>query len=85
MQRTEVRVAGPWGIHARLAFHFAKMSGRYKSMIKVSYKNRSGNGREIMDLLALGAGPGSCVVIETDGEDETAALESLTRFLNIGG
>lgn len=84
MQSARVRVAGPWGMHARYAFRFAKMSEKYKSVIKISYKNRSGNGKKVMDLLTLGAGPDSCVVIETDGEDETAAMESLTRFLNAG-
>ncbi|GMT42698.1 MAG: hypothetical protein IEMM0002_1109 [bacterium] len=84
MQKAEVQVANPLGMHARLAFHFTRLCGGYKSAVRISYKDRNGSGKEIMDLLALGAGPDSYVVIETEGEDEAAALESLTRFLGAG-
>jgi len=81
MRKAKVRVAGKLGIHARLAYKFAVTSARYKSSIKVSRNDVRGNGKDIMDVLSLGTGPGDCVVIEVNGEDESEAMESLTRIL----
>ena len=80
MQRAEVKVIHPLGLHARSAFTLSSISDRFKSIVTLRYDGLTGNGKDVMDILALGAGHGSKVVIETIGEDEDAALASLTRF-----
>jgi phosphocarrier protein len=80
MRRAEVKVIHPLGLHARLAFALTKISERFISTVTFSCDGRSGNGKDVMDILALGAGPGSTVIIETAGEDEEAALNSLKGF-----
>lgn len=83
MQKAEVKVACRWGIHARVAFGFSRKSGEFKSSVRISNSEQSGDGKEVMDILALGAGPESTVLIETEGEDEIPALETLTRYLSV--
>jgi phosphotransferase system HPr-like phosphotransfer protein len=47
----------------------------------LGYNGEWADGKEIMDILALGAGPESLLVVETEGEDGEAALDALSRFL----
>ncbi len=82
MQRAEVKVLHPLGLHARLAFSLTKITERFKSMITLRCNGHSGNGKEIMDILALGACAGSTVIIEAAGEDEDEALKSITGFFS---
>jgi len=80
MQRTDVNVIHPLGLHARSAFALSEISDRFKSIITLHCDGHSGDGKDVMDILSLGAGHGSTIVIEAVGEDEEAALVSLTRF-----
>ncbi|MFQ5431929.1 MAG: HPr family phosphocarrier protein [Nitrospinota bacterium] len=80
MQRVEVEIIHPLGLHARSAFILSGISDMFKSIVTLHHNGLSGNGKEVMDILALGACHGSTIVIETIGEDEDAALVSLTRF-----
>ncbi len=80
MQRAEVKVIHPLGLHARSAFALSSISDRFISLVTLRCDGLTGNGKDVMDILALGACHGSKVVIETIGEDEEAALASLTRF-----
>ena len=80
MQRAEVKVIHPSGLHATSAFTLSGISDGFKSSVTLHHDGLTGDGKDIMDILALGAGHGSTIVIETIGEDEDAALASLTRF-----
>ncbi len=82
MQRAEVKVFHPLGLHARLAFALTRISERFKSVITLRHDGCTGNGKDVMDILALSAGPGSTIVIETAGEDEDEALKSITGFFS---
>lgn len=75
-----MKVIHPLGLHARSAFSLSRISDGFKSAITLHHGGITGNGKDVMDILALGAGQGSTIVIETVGEDEEAALVSLTRF-----
>jgi phosphotransferase system HPr (HPr) family protein len=69
------------GLHARPAAVFVKKARRYDSDIRLE-KNGGDrvNGKSIMGILTLAAGPGSIVYLEVDGPDEEecfAVLEDL--------
>jgi phosphocarrier protein len=78
-----VTVATEVGLHARPAADFvrvATLSGH-----KVHLVNRSGKkavGTSILGVLSLGAKRGEELVIEVDGPDESAVLESLVRIVS---
>ena len=42
------------------------------------------NGKSIMGLMMLAAGPGSNIMIEADGEDETEAITALETLVSAG-
>jgi phosphocarrier protein len=40
------------------------------------------NAKSIMGVMMLAAGKGSTVVVETEGDDEQAAIEALTALID---
>ncbi len=83
MRKAKLKVASPWGMHARLAFKFAKKSEGFRSSVTVKNKSGSGDGKDVMDILALATGPGEVITVETEGEDENAAIETLSRLVQV--
>jgi phosphocarrier protein len=84
MKRAKVKVNNPLGMHARVAYRFASMGERFSSNIKVGRGTQipEANGKDIMDILGLGVGRGSTLVIEAVGEDEKDAVDSLVELVN---
>ena len=85
MKKGKVVVSNRYGIHARVAAEIVKEAGRYKSTI---YLEKLDNGmrancKSILGLLALGAGRGTVLNLEVEGEDEQQAFDALKRL--IGG
>ena len=65
------------GIHARPAALFVKTANRFSCNIFVEKDGEKVNGKSIMGLMMLAAGPGSKLKIHADGQDASAALSEL--------
>ncbi len=65
------------GLHARPASLFVKTTGRFQSSIKVVKGEKEIDGKSIMGLLMLAAGPGTLLKIVADGADENQAITAL--------
>jgi phosphocarrier protein len=70
------------GLHARPAGVFAKKAGEFKSQIDVTFGGQTRNAKSIMSLMGLGAKKGAELTIRAQGEDATAALETLVQLVN---
>ena len=77
----EVTVLNKSGIHARPAALFVKTANRYGSDIFVEKDGEKINGKSIMGLMMLAAGPGSKVTIHIKGADAAAALVELEALV----
>lgn len=76
----ELVVANKVGIHARPAAMFVKIASRYQCDIYLEKDGEKINGKSIMGLLMLAAGPGSKLTMEASGKDAaqaTAEIEDL--------
>ena len=76
----ELVVANKVGIHARPAAMFVKIASRYSCDIFLEKDGEKINGKSIMGLLMLAAGPGSKLTMEASGKDAaqaTAEIEDL--------
>lgn len=76
----ELIVANKVGIHARPAAMFVKIASRYQCDIFLEKDGEKINGKSIMGLLMLAAGPGSKLMMEASGKDAaqaTAEIEGL--------
>ena len=73
-------VANKVGIHARPAAMFVKIASRYECDIYLEKDGEKINGKSIMGLLMLAAGPGSKLRIICDGNDARQAVEKLAEL-----
>src|SRR5882757_1357849 len=75
-------VANKLGIHARPAAMFVKTANRFSCDVFVEKDGEKVNGKSIMGLMMLAAGPGSKLTIHTEGNDASQALTELETLLN---
>ena len=81
MIRTTVRISNKLGLHARASAKLSKLAGSFRSDIFLSRNGRRVNAKSIMGVMMLAAGVGSEIELETDGEDEAAAMTALTALI----
>ena len=67
----ELIIANKLGIHARPAAMFVKTANRFACEIFVEKDGEKINGKSIMGLMMLAAGPGSKVTLHVRGADAT--------------
>ena len=77
----ELVVLNKSGIHARPAAMFVKTASRFGSDIYVEKDGEKINGKSIMGLMMLAAGPGSKVTLHVKGADATAAIAELEALM----
>ena len=77
----EVQVSNKLGIHARPAAMFVKVASRYKTNIFVEKDGETVNGKSIMGLMMLAAGPGAKLKVHADGADAAEALTELEALM----
>jgi phosphocarrier protein HPr len=77
----ELTVQNKLGIHARPAAMFVKTASRFTSEIMVEKDGETVNGKSIMGLMMLAAGPGSKLTVHANGADAPAAVSELEELL----
>jgi phosphocarrier protein len=70
------------GIHARPASQFVQVASRYHSEILVEKDGDIANGKSIMSLLMLAAGPGSRLIVRARGHDAEQAIRELEALVS---
>ena len=70
------------GLEARPVAMLVQIASQYESMIYVENQNARVNAKSIMGMMSLGLNSGEQVVVTADGNDETAAVEDIERFLS---
>ncbi len=73
----ELTVQNKLGIHARPAAMFVKTANRFDCEIFVEKDGEKVNGKSIMGLMMLAAGPGSKITVSVEGKDGHDALDEL--------
>ena len=81
MAKRTVTVVHRQGLHARPAALFVQLAKRFTSTITVKKGRKIVDGKSIMGLLTLAAGPGARIAIITDGPDAAEALEQLSTLV----
>jgi len=77
----EFLVMNKLGIHARPAALFVKTANRFACEIFVEKDDEKVNGKSIMGLMMLAAGPGSKLTVHATGPDASKALSELELLL----
>ena len=77
----ELTIANKLGIHARPAALFVKTANRFASEIFVEKDGEKINGKSIMGLMMLAAGPGSKLLLHVKGVDAPQAIVELEALV----
>ena len=78
----EVTVINKMGVHARPSSQFVKLASTFTCDVFVEKDGETINGKSIMGLLMLAAGPGSVLRITCSGAGAERALELLLGLIN---
>jgi|ERR1035438_4973811 phosphocarrier protein len=78
----DFKVSNKLGIHARPAAMFVKTANRFSCDIFVEKDGEKVNGKSIMGLMMLAAGPGSKLTVHAQGHDASQALTELETLIN---
>ena len=71
------KVSNNLGLHARPASLFVTTTSRFHSSVKVIKDRQEIDGKSIMGLLMLAAGPGTLLRIRANGPDENEVITAL--------
>ena len=72
------------GIHARPAGMFVKEAAAFSSKVTISKDGKEGkevDAKRILGVMGLGVKKDQEIVLRADGDDEDAAIEKLSAFL----
>ncbi|OQA91547.1 MAG: HPr-like protein Crh [Elusimicrobia bacterium ADurb.Bin231] len=77
----KITIQNKLGLHARPAALFVQTASRYKSAVKVLLGEQVADGKSIMGLMMLAAGPGVEICISATGPDEKEVIDSLESLI----
>ena len=81
MLQREVEIVNKLGLHARASAKLTQLAAKFDSDVQVTRHGRKVNAKSIMGVMMLAAGKGTKVVIETDGPDETDAMDAIVSLI----
>ena len=79
--KKELVVTNKLGIHARPAAMFVKTANLFECEVFVEKDGETVNGKSIMGLMMLAAGPGCKIRVQADGEDAVRAVDEIEALL----
>ena len=82
MIRSTITISNRLGLHARASAKLTKLAGGFRCDVHMARNGRRVNAKSIMGVMMLAAGLGTEVEIETDGEDEQAAMDALRALID---
>ncbi len=79
--RKDMMVQNKLGIHARPAALFVKTANRFTCSVLVEKDGETVNGKSIMGLMMLAAGPGTTLKVQCEGHDAAQAVQELEQLI----
>ena len=72
------------GLHLRPISEIVRISRDYNCEFKISNGDRSGNAKDVYDLLELKAMPDTELILEANGENANKLVEEIVDFFESG-
>ncbi|HAN55138.1 MAG TPA: HPr family phosphocarrier protein [Betaproteobacteria bacterium] len=82
MLQQDVEISNKLGLHARASAKLTQAASQFQSAVWLTRNQRRVNAKSIMGVMMLAAAKGATLTIETDGEDESQAMEALLALIN---
>lgn len=84
MLQKEFTIKNKMGFHMRPASQFTAAMAKYSCDITIIFGGNRVNGKSVMNIIAACIKCGSTVTVQTDGADETAALNEAATLIENG-
>ena len=81
MQERNVTIINKLGLHARAAAKLVTVASTFSCDIEIAKNGQKVNGKSIMGLMMLAAGPGSRLKVHAEGNDASAALTEIEALI----
>lgn len=79
----QVLIANRLGLHARAAAKLIQVTKQFTSTIRLGSQPESlVNAKSIMQVITLGAGQGTELLIEIEGDDEVEAIDAIIALID---
>jgi phosphocarrier protein HPr len=78
----EIEIINKLGLHARASTKLTQTASKFNSEVWISRNGRRVNAKSIMGVMMLAAAKGSMISLEATGEDEVAAINTITALIN---
>jgi phosphocarrier protein len=82
MIKTTATISNKLGLHARASAKLTKLAASFPCEVWMSRGDRRVNAKSIMGVMMLAAGMGAVVDVETDGDQEQAAMDAILALIN---
>jgi phosphocarrier protein len=82
MQQQDVLIINKLGLHARASAKLTQLASSFKCEVMLTRNTRRVNAKSIMGVMMLAAAKGVTIGIETNGENEEAAMQALIALIN---
>ncbi|MGB0223626.1 MULTISPECIES: HPr family phosphocarrier protein [unclassified Marinobacterium] len=82
MIEKNVTIINKLGLHARAAAKLIGVTGKFGCDIKITKDGKTVDAKSIMAIMMLAASQGTDLIIQTDGADESAAMDAVIEIIN---
>ena len=82
MIEKNVTIINKLGLHARAAAKLIGVTGKFGCDIKITKDSKTVDAKSIMAIMMLAASQGTDLIIQTDGDDESAAMDAVIEIIN---
>lgn len=81
MKEFKYVITDPEGIHARPAGELVKAAKAFQCSIKLAKDGKEGDCKKIFGIMGLGVKKDNEVVLKFNGDDEDAAYQAISKFM----
>jgi len=81
MRQQEVEIVNKLGLHARASAKLTQLAAKSDCDVSLARNGRKMNAKSIMGVMMLAAGKGSRITLETEGPDESEAMDALVALI----
>ena len=82
MLERELTVNSSTGLHARPATLLVKKASSFKSDLSIEFNGKKANIKSLIGVLSLGVTSWAKIKLIASGDDETLAIEEITKLIN---